>query len=454
MLILLLLVVTGGCAMAQNIPPFKPLRYDENYRMLSKDTTPNWYHRIKYTPLGPSGKYNLSAGGEVRFQYLYFKNPGWGDEPADPDGFVLTRYLAHADFHAGKIFRTFVQLQSSLVNGKTETSPVDENPLELHQAFADVLLTAKQDRSVLFRVGRQELSYGSQRLVSVRELPNNRQSFDAIKSVIKLNTYQLDLFFSHYVAAQKSIFDDGFNRRSRFWGMYLVKNQLPVLANLDLYYLGLWKQSAAFDDGRERELRHSIGARIWNNTRSFKYDYEGVWQWGSFGPKSINAWTISFNSSYQFRQVALKPEIGLKTELISGDVQYGDNKLQTFNPLFPKGAYFGLAALIGPSNLMDLHPSISVDLRKDVKFNVDADYFWRYSRNDGIYGPNVALIYSGKNIPDKYIGTQYAADLVYTPNNYLYFRAECTRFNAGDFLKAAGQGRNILFTSFTAQLKF
>ena len=63
----------------------------------------------------------------------------------DKDGFILTRYLVHADFHAGKYFRTFIQLQSSLANGKeVPPSPVDENQLDLHQAFADVVITSSK----------------------------------------------------------------------------------------------------------------------------------------------------------------------------------------------------------------------------------------------------------------------------------------------------------------------
>lgn len=62
---------------------------------------------------------------------------------------------------------------------------------------------------------------------------------------------------------------------------------------------------------------------------------------------------------YKFSKTKLKPEIGLKTELIRGDREYDDNKPETFNPLFPRGGYFGLAALIGPVNLIDIHPSLS-----------------------------------------------------------------------------------------------
>ncbi|MEI9810495.1 MAG: alginate export family protein [Bacteroidota bacterium] len=144
----------------------------------------------------------------------------------------------------------------------------------------------------------------------------------------------------------------------------------------------------------------------------------------------------------------------LKTEWISGDAKYGDSKLQTFNPLFPRGGYFGLVSLIGPANLFDIHPSLTLDLSKKVVLNMDCDIFWRYSKNDGIYGPNAVLIYPGNNTSHKFIGKQFSTDLVYSPTKFLYFRTEFTWFKAGGFLKEVSPGKDILFSAVTVQLKF
>ena len=195
-----------------------------------------------------------------------------------------------------------------------------------------------------------------------------------------------------------------------------------------MYYFGLWKSNARFDDGIGKEMRHSIGSRIWANKKFWRYDIEGLYQFGDFANKKIDAWTFSINTGYKFANAILKPEIGIKTELISGDATYNDNKLQTFNPLFPRGGYFGLVSLIGPANLFDIHPSFTLELSRRLFLNMDYDIFWRYSRNDGIYGPNVALIYSGNNSNQKSIGRQYSTYLEYTPNNFLYFRGEFTWF--------------------------
>lgn len=439
---------------AQTIPAFLPLRYEENYSFLKNDTTGNWYKKLKYATFSKNNNTYVSFGGEVRFQYFWFKNEEWGNGSTDNDGYVLARYLIHADFHVGKIIRTFIQLQSSLTNGKIVSSPVEENPLEVHQAFVDIKLMTKLKKYLLLRIGRQELLYGSQRLVSVRDLPNNRQAFDAVKSVYSFKNYRIDLFYGHYVAAKKGIFNDGFNQHTKLWGGYISGGKIPVVENIDLYYLGLWKDKSAFDIGIAKELRHSIGTRVWGKKNNLRYDIEAVKQFGNFGTLKISAWTFSINSGYKFKTLKFKPEFGIKAELISGNKNATDNKLQTFNPLFPKGAYFGLAALIGPSNLSDIHPSVTLEITKKVTLNFDYDAFWRYSIIDGIYAPNVSLIYSGKNVAGKFIGSQYATDFTYMPNNFLYLRAEFTCFTPGEFLKAVTPGKNVLFTGFTAQVKF
>jgi len=440
----------------QELPAFKVLRYEEDYSFLRPDSSrENWYSQTKFKPLAKGKKSYLTFGGELRYQYFYFKNEGWGKEPEDKDGYILNRYLGHVDFHAGKYFRTFVQLQSSLNGGKTAApSPVDENQLDLHQAFIDVVPLLKPRQSLTVRVGRQELLYGSQRLVSVRDGPNNRQSFDAARVIYQVGQFRVDGFYSYYVLSKLKIFDDGFNKNTKFWGAYSVINNLPFLQHADVYYLGLWKAAGVFDDGSRRELRHSIGTRIWGKSKNLLYDFEGLCQWGEFGTGTISAWTLSSNITYIIPSMKFTPQVNLKTELISGDRNSNDNQLNTFNPLFPRGAYFGYAAIIGPANLTDIHPSVIFSLTNKLDFSFDYDAFWRYSSRDGIYDPAVNLIYSGKNVPGKFIGQQYSTFIVYNPNNYLYFRGEFTWFKAGDFLKAAGPGKDISFAGITTQLKF
>jgi hypothetical protein len=453
LLFLAILCILFSASFAQKLPAFKTLRYDEDYSFLKSDTIRSEYENLKYHPISNNSNSYLSIGGEIRYQYFNIKNEDWGDAPRDKDGFLFSRFLAHSDFHAGNNFRLFLQLQGSLANGKASgTSPVDENPLDLHQAFIDISSNSKK---ATIRLGRQEFLYGSQRLISVRELPNNRQAFDAAKAIFSFADTKLDAFYSRYVQVKKGIFDDMSGRDVNFWGAYLVKNDIPFFKNIDFYYLGLSKKVAVFEDSAGKERRHSTGSRIWGEAKGWKYDLEGVYQFGKFAGKQISAWTISSNTSYKFHSTRLQPELGLKTEIISGDQRRGDDKLQTFNPLFPRGAYFGLAALIGPANLFDIHPSIAFELIDDkLTWTVDYDIFWRHSINDGIYAPNASLIYPSGQSANRHIGKQLAMDFSFNPNLFMMIRVEATWFKTGSYLRDVSSGRDIFFIGATSQLKF
>ena len=436
--------------------PFMSLRYDEHYSYLKDSVRLSWYQQMKYSRLSASGNSFVSFGGEVRYQYFRFRNEGWGDAAEDNDGFILNRLLLHADWHLNRRIRLFTQLQSSSAIGRAEPpSPVELNEMDMHQLFADAVLLQGEDHSLTLRAGRQEMNYGSSRLISPREGPNNRQAFDGFKLLLKKKRVKADVFFTRYVRSKKGIFNDQvFDKNTRFGGAYVVVTGTPILGNIDVYYLGIRKETAAWADVKGKELRHSLGSRIWGRTKRWSYDFEELFQFGDIAGSSIRAWTLSSSNSYQLGDNEKAPTIGLKTEMISGDKRPGDNRIESFNPLFPRGAYFGYAALIGPSNLFDIHPSIGVPLSSAVSVFADYDIFWRYSLHDGIYTPGVAMIYPAEDGTSKFIGHQVSGTLEYIPNPFLFIRVETTWFKAGDYLKSVGAGKNIYYFGVTTTFRF
>ncbi len=203
-----------------------------------------------------------------------------------------------------------------------------------------------------------------------------------------------------------------------------------------------------------QESRNTVGSRIWGTHSNWNYDIEAAWQFGKFDQQNISAWTFSINNSFNYQINKRIQKIGFKTEYISGDKIQNDGSLETFNPLFPKGAYFGLAALIGPSNLIDMHPFLEFQLTQKLNFNIDYDMFWRASVNDAIYQPNVSVLFDSSNSTSKKIGNQLGASFDYSINKYLNFTIERTWFNSGKFIQDVSNGKDILFTASTLTLVF
>src|SRR5258706_460177 len=178
---IILLAATGAVALDAEEPAFQTLRYNEDWSFLQDSSRrADWLDPLKFIPLQSTNVY-VSFGGEARLKYERYEEPVFNQKPADENGFLLQRYLVHADLHATPYFRGFVQLQSSLEDFRYGgPRPTDRDDLDLHQAFFDARLPVRGDDSLTLRAGRQEMAYGSQRLISVRESPNNRLAFDAV----------------------------------------------------------------------------------------------------------------------------------------------------------------------------------------------------------------------------------------------------------------------------------
>jgi len=443
-----------ACVQPAPAPPFKQLRYDEDYAYLRDNAcraAP--LDGIKLIPLGADGARSLTLGGEVRQRYEYYDNSLWGLGPQDNDGYFLQRLMIHADVHFGDSLRLFTQLKSGLESGRTGgPRPTDKDRLDLGQAFFDFRPAGSP---VTLRIGRQEMSYGSSRLVSFREGPNVRLAFDGVKAMVELPRWQVDMFATRPVQTKPDTFDDRGDPKTDFWGVYAVT---PVAwlpsGHADIYYLGLDRRDAHFDQGTADERRDTLGTRLWGKTERWDYNLELVYQFGTFGSGDIRAWTVASDVGFTFTNARFRPRLGLKANVTSGDRDPKDSDLQTFNPLFPKGSYFGEPALIGPSNHVDVHPQLDLALRDRLTLTIDWDWFWRQDKHDAIYGPAVNVLLSGAASDARYVGDQLELALEWDVNRHVTFTGDYARFYAGDFLKEASPGKDVGYFSAWVTFKF
>src|SRR5262245_52523424 len=172
---------------ASQRPSFQPFRYDEDWRSLEdRSTHIDWLDPLKYIPLGRPN-WIVTIGGEIRERFELLDHPNFGSGTTDGNGYFLQRYLLSSDFHFGPGVRFFGELQSGLENGrKGGPRPTDLDRLEVHQAFLDWKVFASDARALTIRVGRQEIGFGSGRLLSPAEGLNLRRSLDGARVTVKL----------------------------------------------------------------------------------------------------------------------------------------------------------------------------------------------------------------------------------------------------------------------------
>lgn len=444
-------------AEAQPPPSYRKLRYEEDYDCprdeSRREAAPA---RIKCLRPAANGDARLSLGGEARVRYELLNNPTFGQDPQDDYGVFLQRYALHGDWRPGSRVRLFGQLFSALETGREGgPSPVDENELELQNAFVDLELVSSDGAAVTFRGGRQELSYGSERIVGVREGPNVRRTFDGARLLLELADWRIDALYARPRSEERGVFDDETRDDQALWGVYAAgRPGLLGSGGIDVYYLGFEADDARFAQGAADETRHSVGLRAWGARGPWDWNWETLYQFGSCGAGDIGAWTLATDTGYTWHEAPWTPRLAINTNIASGDDDPGDPDLGTFNALYPRGSYFSEAAVLGPRNFFNFHVFLTLEPAAAWSVTADVNFFWRLETEDGVYGPAGQLIRSGSGSDERFVGSALSLTSAWRIDRHFTFTAIYSHFFPGRFIDSAGPSGDIDFLELTLQFRF
>jgi len=442
-------------------PAYSLLRAEENYNYLRNRSaspyTEDYFDPLKHIRLGKNSEAYVSFGGEFRPRYAYFENRLWENE-RDVD-FYSQRISAHANWHLKDSVRLFTELYHGYTSHEKEIAEYDE--LDWHQAFFEYKTTSGEGRRLSLRFGRQEMGFGAARVVGLREGPNIRRSFDAVRTIYSVDKNWVQAFFGREVFPRSYVFDNDFEffddeaANPYLWGMYSQFSIKGDVGPTELYYLGFKSDLARFNDVSGKEKRHSIGVRRFGRIgKSWVYNSELIYQFGDIGGADISAFNIETDWRFEFVDTAWRPGLGIKLEYTTGDDETGDGEINSFNPMFVNPEYYSLAKTVTPVNMISVHPSIVLYPREGLTVYLEWAAFWRESKNDGLYAPPRFLRRDGAGINSRKIGNQIGIRLKYAFNRHVTFDLDVSYFSAEAFLEDSGESDNILHIAPTISCKF
>ncbi|MBC8056180.1 MAG: alginate export family protein [Rhizobiales bacterium] len=429
-------------------------RFDEDWRALADPalrTEP--LDALKHFPLGP-GPSGLIVGGELRARYELYDRLGLGFDGRPRDDYFLGRALLHVDLQLNDSVRAFGQVGAYGGWGeRVPLAPAQDNDADLAQAFVDLSSPIAGGRFTL-RAGRQELSFGSLRMVGIREGPNTRASFDGVRAFwTEPNGLRVDAFYTRPVIPRFDAFNDRSTGANQLWGAYAT---WPIAAlpglGLDAYYLGHERSDVRLAQGIADETRHSVGARAFGHRGPWDWDLEAAYQFGSFGRADIRSWTLANEVGYTFGDLPWRPRLGLRADIASGDGDLSDGRVGTFVVPFPKLPYTSEAAWFAPSNIMGLHPTLTLEPQPGLRVGFDYAALWRHREADAFYlSPGVAV--PGTAGTGRFIGNQVQVNVSWAATPTLSVQAAYARLFASDSLERAG-GRSSDFLVLNTSWKF
>jgi hypothetical protein len=290
----------------------------------------------------------------------------------------------------------------------------DDGPMQLQMAY--ILIGNFKEFPVTLKVGRQELTYGDQRLVGNAFWLNIPHTFDAVKLRYQNAYFGVDVFAANLVYVSEDHFETG-NSQDTLSGIYFDFPGFSKDNVTELYLFARnvargivtdnWSQvPAPFRFTAPQDI-YTLGYHMKSKPGAFgpwDYGIETMWQFGDrtavFPATTVaaakaaprldqNAWAFVLQGGYTWKDEPWKPRLALIVSAASGDQNSKDQDSQTFQNLLPSNhGLYGMMDLSSLQNIVDYRLSFTAKPSAVTSLALDVHQQYLETTND--YWYNVA----------------------------------------------------------------
>jgi hypothetical protein len=394
----------------------------------------------------PNG-FMLSIGGEERIQFKDEVGGANGRFDGKDDDYQLLRTRVYGDLWYRDWVRLYVEyLDARSFNQDLPPLAVDVGHSQIQNAFVDLKLGSVDDNPIYGRIGRQELLYGSQRLVGPLDWVNTRRTFDGAKFFYHSDQLDLDGFWVRPVLTFPDRFNTSDTNRqfAGFFGTYRPTDNQAF----DAYFLYLDSDLPVTfgkaPGGRGGYNNSTVGGRWSGDYHHWLVDVEGGYQFGDYTNRTISAGFSTTGLGYAFMDLPWQPQLWAYFDYASGSKDRSDpnTTFGTFNQLFPFAHYYlGFLDEVGRENIHDLNFQASVYPTKWITALVQYHIFRLDQAKDALYTKTAGYV-TERFDPTGRAGTDVGQEL----DLQAYFQLDrhnsmtigYSKFFSGDFIRETG----------------
>jgi Alginate export len=347
----------------------KLMFFDNDFSYLCDPNYCEWYPGDSLKRLCLPGNGWFDIGGQYRIRSHFEQNMrGTGLTGVD-DQFLLHRTRLYGDFHFSPDIRVFAEMLDAESNYEGfAPRGIEVNRADMQNLFVDARLWHDANGTLSTRVGRQELVYGAQRVVSPLDWANTRRNFEGAKVSWTTKKWTLDSFWTNPIRTNPNRFDSP-DRDQEFMGLYSTYKTAEK-QTFDMYGLRYLNGR-----GTSQFAFNTLGMRSQGDIDGRLWDLEGAYQYGENNDSSDHsAAMLTAGLGRKWSKPAWQPTLWAYYDWASGGNALGANK--GFHHQFPLGhKYNGFMDLFGRSNIRDANLLLTFQPQKKVNATIWYHYF-------------------------------------------------------------------------------
>jgi hypothetical protein len=300
-----------------------------------------------------------------------------------------------------------------------------------------------QYKPVRVFAGRQQLTFGNERVVGISDWTQASRTFDGFDLRIG-NKDRVDLFSASVVNIYPTSLDwhsGGLNYHGAYGSInsWIPRTTLEPFVLVRAHPLVVSQQNIP---GREIEVTTGVRAQGfpgWN----IDYDVTGTLQRGSYSNNSIHAGSLIVKAGYMAASLPWRPHVVGEYDYATGNNHRDPDRIGTYDQQYPSNHNaFGLVDLFGFQNIKQYRVNLDLNPHRHLTLLFQAESLNVATRYDGLYNGSGALFLRAPStgFASDHIGAGFDASAKYVLRKYLVVQAGVGHFFPGKVMKQNNHG--------------
>ncbi len=354
--------------------------------------------------------------------------------------YELTRIRGGVTVRPTSFLRGYLLFQDTHALGLPipQVASNQRNQFDLFQGYLDIHPIPKLD----LITGRQELRFGSERLVGISNWTNNSRTWDGFDGHYGDKNW-VEAFATSVVAVHPTSLDKHGAGLTFYGAVGTLATIVPHTEIQPFVYIRRVADVIGQQSVHGQELETTFGGEVDGHIhRNFEYDVLGALQRGAYSNSSLHAGAGYVKGGYIARSLAWKPRLIGEYDYATGNSLRDPSRIGTFDQQYPSNHNaFGLVDLFGFQNITQARVNVDLAPRENWTFLFQNEYLHIASVRDNVYssGATVQIKAPAAGFSNTDLGQGFDASTDYLFRKYLDVQVGVGHFFPGRVVVQGGK---------------